>query len=466
MARIAGLIATLGLAGAGVAGGQEIPTADGVVGHWLGTLSIPGMELRIVFHVERSDAGALSGTLDSPDQGAYGLRLSSVEQQSGSVVFAIASLGGRYAGRLSEGGEAIEGEWSQGGGTFPLNLRRTDTVALAPVRPQEPHAPLPYEAVDVEFENPNAAIRLAGTLTIPAGTGPHPAVALITGSGPQDRDETVFGHRPFLVLADHLTRRGIEVLRYDDRGIGGSTGNFGTATTEDFAGDALAAVSFLRSRPEVDPARIGLLGHSEGAIVAPIVAHRSGDVAFVVLLAGTGVNGRDLLIMQAKAINRASGLDETAVERRSELQIRLLDVAASAGSDSAVSEQARAILAAEGVTGQAAEGQVRALVSPWMKYFLIYDPLPALRELDVPVLALSGEKDTQVPPVENLGAVEQALREGGNADVTTEVMPGLNHLFQTAETGSPAEYGSIEQTMSPAALDVIADWIASRAGLE
>ncbi|MEK6255415.1 MAG: alpha/beta fold hydrolase, partial [Gemmatimonadales bacterium] len=369
---------------------------------------------------------------------------------------------GEFTGRFSDDRSTIDGSWAQGGASMPLLLARTDAESLAPNRPQEPQPPFPYEALDVEFDNLEAGIRLAGTLTIPGGDGPHPAVTLLTGSGPQDRDETVFGHRPFLVLADYLTRHGIAVLRFDDRGIGASTGDFAVATTSDFASDALAAVAFLKTRPDVDPEKIGLVGHSEGAIVAPMAANRGGDVAFAVLLASTGVNGRELLVMQAKAMNRAAGLPETVIEQRAEVQESLLDVVADAESDSVAAERARVILADAGLTGDAAEGQIRSLLSPWMKYFLTYDPLPELRELSIPVLALNGEKDTQVPPTENLLPVEEALREGGNPDVTAEVLPGLNHLFQTAETGVPAEYAGIEETFSPAALEKIAAWILER----
>ncbi len=292
------------------------------------------------------------------------------------------------------------------------------------------------------------------------------AVVLLSGSGAQDRDEAVFGHRPFFVLADHLTRRGIAVLRVDDRGVGESEGTMAVATMEDFVTDALSAVSYLVGRSDIDRTRIGLLGHSEGASVAPLAANRSDDVAFVVLLAGMGMTGRELLELQLVAINRAMGMPESVTEARSTMQKRLLDIATTASNDNAVAEQARAVLSESGLTGDAAEAQVRALLTPWMKFFLSYDPLPALRELRVPVLALNGEKDTQVPPAENLGPTEAALREGGNPDFTVRELQGLNHLFQTAETGSPTEYAQIEETMSPVALEIVADWIAERTGLD
>lgn len=445
------------------AGAQESGGRMGVAGTWAGTLDAGGQELSLVFHIARADDGGLSGTMDSPDQGAYGLALSAVEAgEDGSVRFEFSMAGGEYTGQLREDGDVVDGSWTQGGQSLPLVLERGDAEALAPKRPQEPQPPFPYEVLEVGFENPGAGVRLAGTLTIPTGDGPHPAVVLISGSGPQDRDETVFGHRPFLVLADYLTRQGITVLRYDDRGIGESTGNFAVATTPDFASDALAAVAFLKARSEVNPAKIGLVGHSEGANVAPMAASQSDEIAFAVLLAGTGVTGRELLVMQAKAINRASGLSEAVIEQRAQVQGELLDVVMAAENDSVAAERARTILAEAGLTGDAAEGQVRSLLSPWMKHFLSYDPLPELRELSIPVLALNGEKDTQVPPTENLLPVEEALREGGNQDVTAEVLPGLNHLFQTAETGAPAEYAGIEETFSPEALETIAAWILER----
>ncbi len=462
-ARIVGLCVALGAGAMNQAGAQELAGRPEVSGTWAGTLNAGGQELSLVFHILRGGDGLLSGTMDSPDQGAYGLVLSAVEEgDDGSVRFEFSMAGGEYTGQFSDEGDRIQGNWAQGGGSFPLLLERADAEALAPRRPQEPQPPFPYEALDVEFENPEAGIRLAGTLTIPASDGSHPAVALLSGSGPQDRDETVFGHRPFLVLADYLSRRGIVVLRFDDRGIGQSTGNFAVATTKDFASDALAAVAFLRKRSEVDPERIGLVGHSEGAVVAPMAAELGGEIAFAVLLASTGVDGRELLVMQAKAINRASGLPEAVIEQRAQVQGALLDVVVAAENDSVAAERARAILADAGLTGDVADGQVRSLLSPWMKYFLVYDPLPALRELSIPVLALNGEKDTQVPPTENLLPVEKALRDGGNPDVTAEVLPGLNHLFQTSETGAPAEYAGIEETFSPEALEKIATWIAER----
>lgn len=439
-------------------GAQEAPDVEGT---WAGALDTGGAgTLRLVFHLAPDDEGALSATMDSPDQGAFGIAAGPVTVTADSIRIEVPVVAGHYAGVLAAGGARIDGTWNQGGMTFPLVLEPSDDAG--PARPQEPEAPYPYEALEVRFESSAGGVRLAGTLTLPTGDGPHPAVVLISGSGPQDRDETVFGHRPFLVLSDYLTRHGIAVLRYDDRGVAESTGDIATAVTPDFADDAEGAVRFLLERPEIDRARIGLIGHSEGALVAPIVASRTSDVGFVVLLAGTGVNGEELLVMQLIAINRALGVSEEITQQRSRLQKELLELLAGAPDDSAAVERAREVLAGAGVTGRAADAQVAALQSPWMQYFLTYDPLPALRELEVPVLAMWGEKDRQVPPDGNKPQMDAALAASGSPDVTSVVLPGLNHLFQTADTGATTEYAGIEETFSPAALRQISEWIAAQ----
>jgi pimeloyl-ACP methyl ester carboxylesterase len=303
---------------------------------------------------------------------------------------------------------------------------------------------------------------------------------LITGSGPQDRDETVAGHRPFLVLADHLTRHGVAVLRYDDRGFGESSGNFASATSNDFAADVLAAVAYLKTRNDIDAKRIGLMGHSEGGLVAPIVAAHSRDVAFVVLLAGPGVKGIDILLLQAEKIARAGGTPDRLIQLNQKAQRSLFAVAQEEQDTAVAARRMRAVmqmfidsLTAEdrrtlGFTDAASnsliETMVRQVNGPWFRYFLDYDPRGNLEHVTVPVLALNGEKDLQVPHEQNLPTIEAALRAGGNQDITIRLLPGLNHLFQTAKTGSPSEYAGIEETFAPAALDVISSWITQRFG--
>ena len=305
----------------------------------------------------------------------------------------------------------------------------------------------------------------------PGSRGP-PAVILITGSGQQNRDEEIFGHRPFLVLSDNLTRQGIAVLRVDDRGIGGSTGNFSQATTEDFAGDVLAGVEFLKNRTEINPDQIGLIGHSEGGLIAPIVAVKSPDIAFIVLMAAPGLTGEEILYMQSDLIARAEGVSNETIAQNRALMNRMFSVVKEEENNTIAEEKLREILRAElanlseeekanlGYSEAAIDSQVKELSSPWMRFFLIYDPRPTLMRVKCPVLAISGEKDLQVPPKENLLAIDEALRAGGNKDYSVKELPGLNHLFQTAKTGSPSEYARIEETISPVALETIGNWIS------
>lgn len=470
------MISTLA-AGAGQATAQA---TNPVVGTWLGRLSTGGATLRVVFNVTVDSAGALKATMDSPDQGANGLPVAGVSLTGDTVRFDVQIAAGGYTGTIAKDGKTIAGTWTQGGMDFPLTLERQAGPIKAPERPQEPKPPYPYDSEDVTFANSQApGVTLAGTLTIPRGDGPFPAVVLVTGSGAQNRNEELLTHKPFLVLADYLTRHDIAVLRYDDRGVAGSTGNFATATSKDLATDALAAVEFLKTRSRIDRAKIGIAGHSEGGIIAPMVAAESDDVAFIVLLAGTGLNGEQILLLQSALIARAAGVDSADIASNRGLQKRIFailksDVDSATASDriaDLVREQIEGMTPARraevGVTTKAdieraIWAQTTQATSPWMRFFLTYEPSTALRKVHVPVLALNGSKDLQVPPKENLAAIEKALREGGDKDVTVKELPGLNHLFQTAETGSPSEYATIEETMSPLALQTIADWINQR----
>ncbi len=310
---------------------------------------------------------------------------------------------------------------------------------------------------------------------MPSGAGPHPAAVLITGSGPQDRDESLMGHRPFLVLADHLTRRGIAVLRMDDRGIGKSTGRFAAATMDDFATDIEAAVRYLRQRPEIAPGEVGLIGHSEGGLIAPLVAVAIPDaVDFVVLLAAPGTPGSRILVRQGELLARASGVDSALVAKNGRAQARVYEVlrterdSATAArridaiTDSLFAELTPAERAQLGATREGVRSAQQALFTPWFRRFVAYDPAPTLRRVRQPVLAITGSTDLQVPAEENLAAIREALAAGGNRDVTTVLAPNLNHLFQHATTGLPQEYGQIEETMAPEVLDRIASWVRAR----
>ena len=441
-----------------------------IEGTWLGTLKFSGTELRIVFKILKSTEGKLTATLDSPDQGAKDIPVEEVVFQNGHLRLDAKSINGLFEGDMKEDNSTIEGQWSQGGMSLPLVLKRTDKVPEA-VRPQEPKPPYPYDEREVVYENKTAGVKLAGTLTLPKSGGPFPAVLLITGSGPQDRDETVFGHRPFLVLADYLTRQGIAVLRVDDRGIGKSTGIFAKVTSEDFAGDALAGVEYLKSLKEINPKQIGLLGHSEGGIIAPMVATKSPDVSFIVMMAGTGLTGEQILYLQSALIQKASGVSDEAITKDRKLREQMFAVLKENQDSTATDKKLRALLTDAlakmsekekqdmGYSPEMLDMSVNQMLSPWLRFFLTYDPKPTLMKVKCPVLAINGEKDLQVPPKENLRAIEEALKAGGNKDYTVKELPGLNHLFQTSATGSPMEYSKIEETISPTALTIIGDWI-------
>ena len=467
-------------AGAGTAAGQEPPEPDtaGFVGTWMGTLDAGAAQLRLRFVIAETE-GVPGATLYSVDQGNAQIQVAETTVSSDTISMSMPMIGASFRGTLSEEEGQITGTFTQAGQSFELVLERVpeDEGAVTLRRPQNPEEPYPYLAEDVAYANPEGGHTLAGTFTRPAFGGPFPAVILISGSGPQDRDEALMGHRPFLVLADHLTRRGIAVLRYDDRGVGESTGDFGTATSQDFASDALAAVAYLKTRDDVDPGKIGLAGHSEGGIIAPMAAVASRDVSYIVLMAATGVNGERILYAQAALIARAAGAPEEAIAANREQQRAIFDVLKREPDPGRAGEKITAIIragleranaggetAGDDAMRQAVAAQVRQVNNPWFRYFLTYEPAPMLERVTVPVLAINGEKDLQVPYQENLREIEAALRRGGNTRYETHALPDLNHLFQHAQTGSPSEYQSIEETWSVEAMELIADWILKTAG--
>lgn len=427
------------------------------VGDWRGNLVLGAVELRVGISITTGEGGALTGALVSPDQSPRPVPLDGVKLEAGKLFFAVPAIRGAYEGAWDGGRQAWVGTWSQGGQSLPLVLTKGAVQPAA--RPQLPKPPYPYAQEEVAFDSV-PGVRLAGTLTLPKGKGPFPAAILITGSGPQDRDETLMGHKPFLVLADHLTRHGIAVLRYDDRGVGKSTGQFPRAASTDFALDADAAAIYLRGRPEIDARKIGFIGHSEGGLVGPLAAVKDPKIAFVVMMAGPGVPGLELITAQRAAINTAAGMT-SAVQARNQLAAQEMDRAVLDAKDmDQARQEATRILTGVGMSPAAAIAQAVQVATPWYRYFLAYDPRPTLKELRVPVLAINGDKDLQVIASQNLPAIREALKDNRDAEVVE--LPGLNHLFQTARTGLPSEYGKIEETMSPAALDLITDWIGKR----
>ena len=434
-----------------------------VTGDWMGTLAVGGTELRVVVHLRDAADGGLTGTMDSPDQGAEGIPLGTVEATADTLRFAVPSIAGRFAGVIAEDGQSIEGQWAQGGGRLPLTLERA-TATPTVRRPQEPEPPFPYTIDSLTFRNPEADLTLAGTLTRPDTAAAVPGVVLVAGSGPQDRDGTIMGHRPFRVLADALTRRGLAVLRFDERGVGESEGTQAGATTADFATDVRAALHTLAERPGVDAERVGIIGHSEGGLIAPMVATRTDTASFLVLLAAPGLPGDVILADQLDRRIRQQGADARTRAMQRGTQRRIFDVLEQEADSAAIADQLRQImLEVEGISGEATiEREIRRLMDPWLRFFIRHDPRTTLRKVEVPVLALAGSKDQQVAPDTNQTAIAEALRAEQRADVTVRTLEGLNHLFQTAETGAVSEYGRIEQTFAPKAIEAIAAWIEAQ----
>lgn len=453
-------------------GGQLPPNNVGgtnarAVGTWEGLLPAGATKLRLELLVHDS-AGALLGTMRSIDQGGRTAD-ATVAASGDSLTVDVPDWHITFGGTFTSSGDSLRGTFMQGTTALPLAFARASEPAPSG-RPQDPKPPFPYQSTDVTVESVSG-VSLAGTVIIPNGSGPFPAVVFVTGSGPQDRNEELLGHRPFLVIADYLARHGIASLRYDDRGVAKSTGSFDIATTADFALDAEAAVRYMKQVKGVAPNRVGIIGHSEGGLIGPLVASHGRDVAFLVLMAGPGLPGDSLILLQGTLIAIASGTSPAAADSAMANQRRLIEaVAHSRDSLDAVARVAAAkdsVLSSVPADRRAAAAKriddtMSQLMSPWFRYFLRYDPRPALRRVKVPVLALGGSLDLQVPAGEDLAAIDSALHAGGNRDYRVEELPKLNHLFQTATTGSPDEYARIEETVAPAALDSIASWINAR----
>ena len=462
-------IATAVVFAPGLPAQQTGSGADRFLGNWSGTLATPAAKLRLALTVTRDSTGSLAGVLTSLDQ-ANAKIPATIALHGDTIVASMTTVKASYTAVLDAAKDSLRGMFTQG---VPLPLDMGRAAALpTPVRPQEPKPPFPYRTQDVTFASV-PGVRLAGTIVMPPGAGPFPAVVMVTGSGPQNRDEELLGHKPFLIIADYLARHGIASLRYDDRGFAKSTGNFAAATSSDFANDAQAAVQFLRAQKGVAANHVGVLGHSEGGLIAPMVAVKDKDVAFIVLVAGPGLPGDSILLMQEELIAKASGAAQAVIDTNGAVNERLFaaikgarDSADAAARVNAIVDRMVASLPANEQASARARLDIakKQLLTPWMLYFLAYDPRPTLRRVHVPVLALDGSLDLQVPPKQDLAAIDTALKRGGNRDYRVVELPGLNHLFQPAKTGSPSEYATIDETFSPDALKIIADWINAHSG--
>jgi pimeloyl-ACP methyl ester carboxylesterase len=446
-------------------------TDKDLTGIWVGALDVNTIKLRLVFEVTRKEKG-YTAILKSLDQGGQPIPCSEATLSEGNAHFGVAIVNGGFDGKLSADGNTLTGTWMQGGGSLPLTLTRSDAVPTIH-RPQEPKPPYPYTSEDVTYPSLQAGVTLAGTLTLPKGTGPFPVALLITGSGPQNRDEEILGHKPFLVLSDYLTRHGIAVLRVDDRGIAKSTGNFATATSADFAEDVRGGVAYLKTRKEIDPKKIGLIGHSEGGFIAPMIASTSKDISFIVMMAGPGVPGNEIVLEQSALIAKSAGEPDSILTLNRNLMTKAFSIikaepdnaAARTKIESACEQEVKALpsdqqAAAKAINAEV-DRQMGSLLSPWFRYFLTTDPRDFLRKVTCPTLAINGAKDMQVPPKQNLPEIQKALTAAGNTHFVVKELPGLNHLFQTCTTGAPSEYSTIEETIAPIALETIGDWIHS-----
>jgi uncharacterized protein len=433
------------------------------LGNWSGKLDISSTKLEIIFRVSLDETGKPIAKMDVPMQGAKDIQTNVIKAETDSLILSVPLIMGSFKGAFINDTNIV-GEWKQSGMTFPITLAKTQ-ITTELKRPQTPQKPFPYHEEEVVYENKVAGIKLAGTLTFPKNGENFPAVILITGSGAQDRDETIFEHRPFLVIADYLTRNGLAVLRVDDRGVGGSEVKPARQPARILQAMCCQELNFIKTRKEINPSKIGLIGHSEGGLIAPMVAAKSKDVAFIVLLAGPGIIGEQILYEQGKLINKAAGMTDDQTQQNQKMQEAIFNIILNE-TDSVKKIDRLQKTFSNGMyfmmtdeQKKAIDSQIKSVDNVWFKFFLQYNPYPALVKLKCPVLALIGEKDLQVPPKENLAAIEKALTEGGNKNYKTMELPGLNHLFQTCETGAIAEYAQIEETISPKVLEILRDWI-------
>jgi hypothetical protein len=475
------VLTLMSLSALALAQGEPPDPASALEGGWSGAIDPDGLDLGVRLRFGRDEGGedgsagggSLSGSLDVPAQGLAGLPLARIEVgPSGAVRFAVPQLPGDASFEGTLDGDALRGTFRQSGAAFPFELRRASEGAAPADRPQTPVPPFPYRSEEVAFEGQVGT--LAGTLALPEGPGPHPAVILLNGSGAQDRNATVVGHPLFAVLADRLARAGVGSLRWDDRGVGGSEGDLSEAELADLAADARAAVRFLAGRPDVDPSRIGVVGHSEGGFVAPRLAQgASPEVAALVMLGAPAVPGDEVLELQNRLVLEAQGASEEQIARQVAFVRALVDALERGDPEAArriarerVEEQLDALPEGQAPQGEAREAfleqQLAAITGRPFASFVLTDPQPQLQAVGVPTLALYGRLDLQVPAVQNEGAMRAALRIAGVEDATVETLPGLNHLFQPARTGGVNEYGEIEITMAPELLERVAGWLRQR----
>jgi hypothetical protein len=450
------LILIAALIGSAASFGLNCPiTAIGITGIWLGKIKpTEQLELRVAFEIKKDESGKLSAFMSIIEQKVFNIPMDQVALTGDSILIQFKTGNIEYRGFVNEAKQIIDGQYTQSGKSFPLILSPVSELPKTVVRPQTPQRPFPYLEEDVFFENKSAGVNLAGTLTMPESDQPKPAVILIAGSGKNDRNGSKMGH--FLLLSDYLTRNGYIVLRSDKRGVGKSSGDYAAATTEDFASDIHAAIDFLKTRPEVDKKNIGLIGHSEGAVIAPMVASSRKDISFIILMGGAGLSGDELLLLQTRKLTEASGASPDAIEEQVKQFRSYYSIIQEKIDDPTKISRIRA------ANPKVSEATIKMLLKPWIAYFTACDPTLYLKKVKCPVLAITGSKDLQCSPEENLKGIGAALKVAHNKHYTMKTMPGLNHMFQTAQSGSPLEYEKIEEIIAPDALQLIIDWIGKQ----
>ncbi len=455
--------------------------ANRYIGTWEGTLNV-GVELRAVFHIKFSGSGGLMATTDSPDQGSYGITCDSTFITENGLTIIMRELNATYTGKLIND-STISGTLTQMA-AFPLVLKKSDKEPVERKRPQVPQAPFPYESYEVEYDNADKSVHLGATLTVPKPdpniryikAPEYPVAILITGSGQQDRDESIMGHKPFLVIADHLSRMGYAVLRVDDRGMGKSKGDMIKATSEDFGKDVEAGIEYLKTRHDINKNKIGLIGHSEGGMIAPIIASRRNDINFIILLAGPGIKIIDLMGEQNAAILRSEGMNETTIKSFVPLYKNILmTLVRGTDSTTSVNNALKIVTKWSAKTDKKIKDELGfkdekamkkyvhdlypVMTSPWFRYFILFDPQPYLRKLNTKVLALNGSRDVQVIAPSNLAGIERSIKKSKVTVFEKREMEGLNHLFQHCKKCTVSEYGEIEETFSPGVLKIMSDWL-------
>jgi len=436
-----------------------------VVGYWKGIIQAGGRKFTFIFKFSSDAQKGIQGFLDLPEQDEQDIPVDDIRITGNKVYLDIKKIQRKFEGEISADKKKIVGVYIRSEGTrLPLTLEKTDSVFTLK-RPQMPQPPYPYKEEPVVVVNRKDQTRLAGTLSLPEGTGTFPAIILISGSGAQDRDESIAGHKPFLVLADYFTRRGAAVLRCDDRGAGESGGSHLAATTAIMATDVGSMMDYLLTRAEIDQKKIFLLGHSEGAVIACMVASQNPRVAGIVLLGVPGLSIEENLYLQNTLIREAEGASYEAIAQANTMQRKIFSVVKDEADDAGAQAKLREIFSKnmyerlDDSQKKSIDERITQLLSPYFRDIIKCDPSVYLGKVLCPVLVIIGQKDLQCPPKENIPALEKALRASGNQSFQIIEMEGLNHMLQNAPSGTMSEYAEIEETISPRALAAISDWL-------